>query len=102
MDGDQALKEILDQHRDWVTSSGKEGKRLDLSGAFLPGVNLAGANLSGANCSGIDLANAKLNKARLQDAHLQQTDLEDAHWGWSTLMKVGKKAGLKPTWEQDR
>ena len=53
------LKEILDQHKLWLKSDGKEGKRADLRKANLKGANLSKANLSGANLSKADLTYCK-------------------------------------------
>ena len=44
----ERLKEILEVHRKWVKSGGKEGERADLREANLRGVNLHEANLQGA------------------------------------------------------
>ena len=43
------LKSILDQHKLWVETKGKQGVCADLAGADLEFANLSGANLSGAN-----------------------------------------------------
>ena len=43
---EEELKEILEQHRLWLDSNGKEGKRANLTGADLRRANLTGANLT--------------------------------------------------------
>ena len=48
------LNEILEQHRKWVESEGKEGEKVDLFDANLQEANLSRANLRGANL-GTDL-----------------------------------------------
>lgn len=54
------LKIILDQHKLWLESGKKEGKRADLSEA-----NLTEADLSGANLFEADLTKANLSWANL-------------------------------------
>ncbi len=49
--GPEQLKEILEEHRMWVESDGKEGERADPSFA-----NLKGADLSWTNHGGHPLA----------------------------------------------
>ena len=46
------LKVILDQHRLWIESDRRQGKRANLGGANLGGANLRGAYLRGANLRG--------------------------------------------------
>ena len=69
------LREILEEHRAWVQSDGREGSKAALSGANLRGaslfdVDLRGANLFEANLSGANLYTANLSGAHLSGAHL--------------------------------
>ncbi len=93
------LKEILEAHRKWVESEGKEGERADLSKAnlteanlyqanltqakliqaSLPGANLQGADLTSANLSGAYFTVANLREANLREANLQRADLREAN-----------------------
>ncbi len=66
--GPEQLKEILEEHRKWVESDGKEGERADLREANLRGVNLHEANLQGAYMIKADLQEANLVGANLQEA----------------------------------
>ncbi len=90
----EKLREILEAHRKWVESEGKEGQEANLRGANLRGANLSGAylikadlpgaDLSGANLSGAylfkaDLTGAKLPGAKLPGASLQGANLGAAH-----------------------
>ena len=81
------LKAILKDHKLWIQSNGKQGKRAylvgaDLHGADLWGVNLGGANLEYANLDNANLRGAHLHSANLQDANLQDANLQDATlWG---------------------
>ena len=54
----EELQKILEAHRKWVESEGKEGEKADLSGADLRGANLEGASLWEANLGGVDLTQA--------------------------------------------
>ncbi len=58
------MQRILEAHRKWVESEGKEGERADLSKAnlqkaILRGANLQKAFLGGANLQGATLVGAK-------------------------------------------
>ncbi|HEY1628514.1 MAG TPA: pentapeptide repeat-containing protein [Tepidisphaeraceae bacterium] len=52
--------------------------RADFSGADLRNANLRGANLGSANLHSANLINAQLVGANLEDANLEETDLENA------------------------
>ncbi len=80
----EQLKQILEAHRKWLESEGKEGERADLLGANLQEADLFGANLQkadllGANLQGADLGGANLQEANLFGANLQGADLEEAN-----------------------
>ena len=66
----EELKTILEQHKLWLNSNGKEGKRADLTGANLTCTNLTGTNLTGADLSSADLTWADLTGANLTSADL--------------------------------
>ena len=71
------LKEVLQKHYIWLTTSTNEG-RANLSVANLSGANLSVANLSVANLSGADLSDADLRGADLSYANLRCADLRRA------------------------
>ncbi len=80
---DEELQKILEAHRMWVESEGKDGERADLLGANLQEADLFGANLQkadllGANLQGADLRGANLQEADLFGAKLQEADLRGA------------------------
>ncbi len=86
----EELKNILEAHRKWVESEGKEGERADLFEANLQEADLFEANLQGAylhraDLQGADLREANLQKARLSFAQLQGTDLQGADLRWADL-----------------
>lgn len=84
------LKEILDQHKIWLASSGKEGRKANLSRADLRNSDLREADLrsaclSGADFSGNDLHKADLRDTILYDANLRCADLTEAKLQGSDL-----------------
>jgi uncharacterized protein YjbI with pentapeptide repeats len=85
------LAVVLDQHRLWVESTGKNGARGDFSGAALAcadltGVTLQGALLQKANLRGADLSMANLRGANLVEADLRETNLLGAEFSGANLM----------------
>jgi hypothetical protein len=86
---EEELKTILEQHKLWLDSNKKEGKRADLSSANLRCANLYRANLRradltsadlfGADLTGADLTGADLRRAYLIGADLSGADLTDAN-----------------------
>ena len=90
----EELNIILEKHKIYITTSGKEGERADLRGAdlsgadlsradlkeaYLSGVDLRGAYLSGADLSRADLSRADLSRADLREAYLRRADLREAN-----------------------
>ena len=78
------LKTILEQHKLWLDSNEKEGKRadlycVDLTGACLYGANLTRANLYGANLRRADLTGVDLTGANLYGSDLRLADLTGAN-----------------------
>jgi uncharacterized protein YjbI with pentapeptide repeats len=73
------LPKILEEHKKWFNTDGKEGKRANLSGAVLLGADLNGANLIKANLSGAALIKADLSKADLSKADLNGANLSGAN-----------------------
>jgi len=70
------LEAILEQHRRWVESDGKEGVQADLGGTDLRGADLRGADLRGAMLNGVNLQGCKLHGADFSEAYLQNANLE--------------------------
>jgi len=71
--------QVLDQHRIWAESDGKEGVRGHFNGANLAGVDLTGANLQGAELQKVNLRGADLSMANLRNANLVEADLREAN-----------------------
>lgn len=71
--------QVLDQHRLWVESGGKEGIRGQLNGVNLSEVDLTGVNLQGAEMQKVNLRGADLSMANLRNANLVEADLREAN-----------------------
>ena len=92
----EKLDKILKQHKLWLDSYGKKGKRANLTGADLRGADLSKAILRWANLSEADLRGARLSKADLKEANLSGADLSgadlsEADLRWTDLRKVNLK-----------
>lgn len=100
------LTKILKDHKEWLNSSGNEGKRADLQEADLQEAslqeadlqeanlqeaNLRGVNLRGANLCGADLCGANLCRANLRGATLCGATL----WGANLLGANLQEADLR-------
>ena len=79
------LDKILEQHKLWLDSGRKEGKRADLEGANLIGAYLIGSNLEGADLEGSNLKGVNLMGANLEGANLGSANLRDADLGGADL-----------------
>jgi hemerythrin-like metal-binding protein len=115
------IPHILEEHKKWLASGGKEGERANLEGLDLSGVNLAEARLSnanlrnaafpGANCragffdgsdmrfsdiSGSLFADANLANARLRHADLSFCDLSAANLRGADLSGARLKSAKLP------
>ncbi len=90
----EKLEEILEAHRRWVESEGKEGERANLGAA-----NLQKAVLFEANLQGADLQSAKLQGAdlRLAQGLTASQLLEAKNWELAFYRDdFLKKLGLPP------
>lgn len=90
---EEELKQILEGHKKWLESDGKEGKLADLSrsnlkDAILDGVNLQEAFLGGANLTEAILRNANLKKASFENATLVEASLEGVNFKGANLYKA--------------
>ncbi len=82
------LQEILEQHRKWVKTEGKEGKQASLDNANLQEAELWEANLQKAHLVQANLQKAFLFQANLQEAELGQANLQKAYLGQANLQKA--------------
>ena len=73
------LNHILEQHKLWVETKGKQGVCVDLRGAILKNADLNCAELNGANLTDANLYYANLYYANLPDANLTGADLRYAN-----------------------
>lgn len=74
----EKLNEILQAHKKWLDSNGKEGVRADLCCADLCCADLFDANLHCADLHCADLHCANLHCANLRNADMSGADLRDA------------------------
>lgn len=81
----EKLSGILQAHKKWLDSNGKEGARADLRNADLRDANLRDANLRGANLRGADLRGADLCRADLCGTDLCHADLSYANLSYANL-----------------
>ena len=79
------LNKILDEHKLWLKTNGKEGKKADLRSADLRSADLRYADLSDADLRSADLRSADLRSADLSDADLRSADLSDANLSSANL-----------------
>ena len=70
------LNKILDNHKLWLKTGGKEGEKADLRGADLQGADLREADLRWAHLRGADLRGADLRWANLRGADLRGANLD--------------------------
>jgi uncharacterized protein YjbI with pentapeptide repeats len=83
---DEELKQILEDHKKWLESDGKEGERADLRNTNLQGVNLTRANLRSVNLYSAILNKAKLNYANFYNANMSKCKgLDDAELQYANL-----------------
>ena len=82
---EEELKTILEQHKLWLNSNGKEGKRADLTRADLTGADLSRANLRCAELSGANLTDAILYGVNLTRANLTGANLTDVCLEYANL-----------------
>ena len=61
---EEKLSQILEEHKRWICTNKKEGKRADLSDANLSDANLSGANLNYAKLSSTNLSGANLTQVK--------------------------------------
>src|SRR5512132_1461550 len=72
-------RSILEQHREWLGSGGRAGRRASLNGAALAAGDLRGATLARADLKGADLSGADLEAADFANANLEGADLSGAN-----------------------
>ncbi len=85
---DEELQKILEAHRMWVESEGKEGERAALGGANLQEAVLRGANLQKAHLREANLQKAHLREANLEGANLFEAKLQGAKLTGANLQEA--------------
>lgn len=99
----EELQETLEQHKMWLSSDGKEGKRANLRFADFHGVNLRfadfrGADFHGADFYGADLRFADLSSADLSFADLRFADLRYANFSGADFSGADLDYSAFPLW----
>ena len=74
----EELEKILEEHKLWLDSDGKEGEKADLRRANLYMANLGGTDLERADLVMVNLEEANLYRAYLIDADLRRAILRGA------------------------
>ena len=82
------IEEILEEHRVWLATDGKNGARANFEKASLEPIKLAKADLRMANFRGANLVNTDLREANLQEADLIAADLSNANLKGAGLQKA--------------
>lgn len=104
------MRAAIEQHKLWLETEGREGKRLELFAsdlrlavfqeanlrkATLLDCDLRGANLSYADLRDADLRRANLSMANLSEADLSGANLVGANLGFANLNGVHISAETK-------
>ena len=79
------LNKILEEHKKWLKTGNKEGKKANLRYANLRYADLRYANLRSANLRYADLSSANLRYADLRSADLRYADLRSANLDYSVF-----------------
>lgn len=87
------VKLIIEKHKKWIETDGRDGERANFESHILTGINLSNLNLSKAifenanlenatfnnsDLSGVNFRKANLREAWIVKANLSETDLSDA------------------------
>lgn len=70
----EELNDLIESHGLWVASSGKEGKRIDLSKVSLRGLRISGANLKLARFSEVCFTHTTLYNTALKETEFSSCD----------------------------
>ena len=92
------LNKFLEEHKKWLETEGKEGKRAKLSGEDLRQVDLSCANLRYADFSLADLRHANLSDADLRYADVNFADLSFANLSNADLRYAVLDYSTFPLW----
>lgn len=82
------LKVILDQHKLWLSSNGREGRKAALNRTNLYKVNLRESDIRGVNLNGSNLRAVNLKDVNISGAYLSKADLSGANLNGANLSKA--------------
>lgn len=74
---EEERKKILEQHKLWLESEGKEGERADFSYTDLSGVDFSGENLKGAIFTGAKLTSTNFQGAKMYGVDIFSPEFKD-------------------------
>ena len=92
------LNKILDKHKKWLRTNGKEGQKANLRHANLRHANLCSADLRHANLRHANLSSANLSYADLSYADLSSADLSSADLRSANLSSADLDYSAFPLW----
>jgi len=76
----EELNPILEKHKKWVETDGKEGERADLRKANLSDANLKNAELSKANFEKAELSNVNFKHASLRETNFRKANCGESNF----------------------
>lgn len=85
-DDNHSLEDLLQKHSLWISTAGKSGQQLDLSGYDLRGIkHLREIPLTAVRASRSSLINLDLSKASIQSANFDHSDFRDCILNYADL-----------------
>jgi uncharacterized protein YjbI with pentapeptide repeats len=81
------LDDIIEKHRIWLNSNGKEGERANLKGLNLSKSNLIKMNLSKGDLRQADLSYSNLIRSNLSEADLSGANMAGVKLKWTNLTR---------------
>ena len=88
------IKKMLDDHKLWYESKGKDGKSADFRKAYLKCANFSNAKLRVADFKNADLTGADFEGADLTGADLEGADLRGANLSFANLRGADLKRAI--------
>ena len=92
------LDKILNDHKEWLRTSGEKGKKANLRYANLSSADLRYADLRSADLRSADLRSANLSYANLSSADLRYADLSYANLSSADLRSADLDYSAFPLW----
>lgn len=101
----KTLSELLDEHTIWVSTAGRKGRQLDLSGYDLrtvinlksyplTAIRAVGANFLSQNLRGASLQSAVFDKADFRDCILDHADMRGSTFKYAEMARVSLRGAM--------